>query len=289
MREKIDFNIDYSKLKIFEVYNEKDLKYPLLLSIPHSGTIFPDGFLQQINVSEKVLKGNEDLFVDELLAPAISQGICAIKMNVSRVFVDVNRDQIEIDREMFYDYPEEENLIRSTRCRYGIGVIHRIDSTGHEIYDAPISYYQTLERIDKIYEKYHQKLQKLADEIINKFGYCLLLDAHSMPSKICTIIDENRKIDFCLGDLFEQSCPQNMSSILAKNLQNNGYQVSTNIPYSGAYITLNYCQPRKKLYTLQLEVNRSIYSDENTLQKLACFNDIAKFISDGVVSLATKI
>lgn len=289
MTEAIKFNIDYNKLKVLETYNTKDLKFPLILSIPHSGKIFPAEFLEKIKTDEKILHGNEDIMVDELLEKAVNSGICAIKMNISRVFVDVNRDKAELDAGMFVDYPFEENSIRSKRCRYGIGVIHRVDSASNEIYPAPIYYEETLERIKKIYDVYHKKLNSLINSVIRKFGFCLVLDAHSMPSKICTIVDTDKKIDFCLGDLFEQSCPQKISKFFATKLEKAGFNVSYNIPYSGAFITFNYCQPRKKIYTLQLEINRAIYIDESNCEKNNNFQLVSDILSDSVNMLAKKM
>jgi len=289
MTDAIKFNVDYKKIKVFETYNTKDLKFPFILSLPHSGNVFPQEFLQKIKKNESILHGNEDFWVDELLKKAVDCGICTIKMNVSRVFVDVNRDKAELDPAMFIDYPFEENSVRSKRCRYGIGVIHRVDSSSEEIYSAPIFYDETMQRIEKIYDAYHKKLQSLINAIVKKFGYCFLLDAHSMPSKICTIIDDNKKIDICLGDLFEQSCPQKISKFFASKLEKSGFNVSYNIPYSGAYITFNYCQPRKNVYTLQLEINRSLYMDEDKKIKNAEFQTVAGSISDAVCSLAKKM
>ena len=289
MTDILNFDIDYKKLKILETYNTRDIKFPVVLSIPHSGNVFPEEFLQKIETDEKTLHANEDVFVDELLKDAIKEGICTIKMNISRVFVDVNRDKIEFDSTMFADYPVEENPIRSKRCRYGIGVIHRIDSLGREIYPALLSYEETLERIDKVYNLYHKRLSSLINSVVKKFGYCLVLDAHSMPSKICTIVDSNKQIDCCLGDLFEQSCPKKISEFFANQLEKSNLKVSYNIPYSGAFITFNYCQPRKKIYTLQFELNRSLYLDEEKVQKNENFHRVSSLVCSAIICLAKKI
>jgi len=289
MTDAIRFDVDYNKLKVFETYNTKDIKFPFVLSLPHSGSVFPQEFLQKIKKDEKILHGNEDVWVDDLLEKAVNCGICTIKMNISRVFIDVNRDKAEIDPAMFVDYPFEENSVRSKRCRYGIGVIHRVDSSSEEIYPAPIFYNETMLRIEKVYDVYHKKLHNMINAVVKKFGFCFLLDAHSMPSKICTIINENKKIDICLGDLFEQSCPQKISKFFASKLEKSGLNVSYNIPYSGAYITFNYCQPRKNIYTLQLEINRALYMDEKEHCKNSQFQNVADILSEAVCSLAKKM
>ena len=103
---KLNFKIDYASFPVFETKNADTPQYPLILSIPHSGKFFPPNFLQQINSSGEILRHNEDIFVDELLQQAVDFGIPTIKMLVSRVFIDLNRDRLELDPQMFYNYPD---------------------------------------------------------------------------------------------------------------------------------------------------------------------------------------
>ena len=63
------------------------------------------------------------------------------------------------------------------------------------------------------------------------------------------------------------------------------YYVSKNRPYSGAFITFNYCEPRKKSYTLQLEINREIYADEKMLEKSSDFQRVRYDLSKVIVNL----
>ena len=103
--KKLDFKIDYKKIPVFIDYNIYNVKFPLILSVPHSGSYFPPEFLQQVNSSVDVMRHNEDIFVDELMQPAIDAGIPTIKMLVSRSVIDLNRDRLELDPTMFYNYP----------------------------------------------------------------------------------------------------------------------------------------------------------------------------------------
>lgn len=58
---------------------------------------------------------------------------------------------------------------------------------------------------------------------------------------------------------------------MKNSLENFDYKVSANCPYSGAFITFNYCQPRKKIYTMQLEMNRGLYMAEDVHKKTINF------------------
>lgn len=287
MSDNIDFRVDYSKLNVLDVFNDDDIRYPLILSIPHCGTVFPEEFLKAVKPDVLTLRRNEDIFVYDLIKPAIDNAqITAVKLNLNRAFIDVNRAKVELDPNMFFDYPREDIGLNQQRSRYGLGIIHKVTADSQPIYAGKISYKEAEERIKNVYDVYHQTLKNLIDRTIAKFGFCLVLDCHSMPSKICSIISESPRIDFCLGNLFEQSCPNKISFYVENELSKREYYVSKNRPYSGAFITFNYCEPRKQSYTLQLEINRVIYADENTLEKSSNFQRVSYDLSKVITQLA---
>lgn len=287
MSENIDFRVDYGKLNILDEFNTGELKYPLVLSIPHCGTVFPKEFLHVVRHNIQTLRKNEDLLVYDLLEPAIREnGIAALKLNINRCFIDVNRAKPELDPNMFYDYPGEDLGLNRQRSRYGLGIIHKITADSQPIYDGKISYYEAAERIKKVYDVYHGHLQELVNRTIARFGFCLLLDCHSMPSKICSIISESPRIDYCLGNLFEQSCPNKISFYVENELSKREYYVAKNRPYSGAFITFNYCEPRRQSHTLQMEINREIYANEETLEKNNNFQRVSYDLCRMVTGLA---
>lgn len=286
---KLKFSIDYSKIKVFEEFNADNIPYPLILSIPHSGDFFPENFLPQLNSDVTTLRHNEDIFVNELLQGAVDSGVTTIRMLISRMVIDLNRDRLELDPTMFYNYPQNQDILYDKHCRAGLGVVHRINYKREPIYKGLLDYKEVELRLKNLYDVYHKRLQQLIDKCVKKFGFCMILDCHSMPSKICSIIDDRSGIDICIGNLFSQSCPQEMSDFLAGEFWNRNYRVEFNCPYSGAYITFNYCQPRRKMYTLQLEVNRALYANEDKLEKNDNFLTTAEDVSEAIVSFASNL
>ncbi len=281
----IDFRINYKKIKIFDEFNTKDFQYPIVLSSPHSGKDFPPEFLKNSCCSEAELRSSEDSFVNDIIIEASNAGIPMISMNIPRTFVDVNRDKIEIDDTMYFDKKPSVDTVGSRRCRVGLGVIHRIVAQNKPIYDGLISYAEAQERIKYVYEPYHKRLKQLIDKCQKKFGFCLLIDCHSMPSKICNIMNEAKPVDFCISNLFDESCPIQISEFIAQQLSQKNYRVEFNRPYAGAYITFNYCQPRKNIYTLQIEINRSLYMEENVYKKNDNFQSIKDCVSESIIAL----
>lgn len=278
-------HIDYSNIKILEKFNDKKINFPVILSIPHSGTIFPKEFLKKTELSINELRTSEDPYIDELVAPLIEKGFCALKLNLSRAFIDVNRDKIEIDEQMFFDYPQDEMNINSRRSRLGHGVIPRINSENKNIYQEKISYDEAMERIENVYDVYHKELAELIEKCHKQFGTCLVLDLHSMPSKVCKIMIDEQQVDFCISNLFEQSAPEKMWKKLGEQLSLFGYRVEYNRPYSGGFITFYYCQPKNNIYTIQIEMNRSLYIDEQTLEKAPSFETLKNHICQSILSL----
>ena len=206
-------------------------------------------------------------------------------MNIPRTFIDVNRDKIELDENMFFDAPQTLGNTGSRRCRVGLGVLHRIVYPNKNIYGGKLSYTEAMERIKNVYDPYHKRLKQLVDKCTRKFGFCLLIDCHSMPSLICNIMNDEKALDFCLCTLFDESCPTDMSEFLSRTLEARDYRVEFNRPYAGAYIAFNYCQPRKNIYTLQIEVNRSLYMDEKNYNKSPHFQNISNDICNSILAL----
>ena len=283
--KKCDFKVDYSKLKIFDEFNTKDIKFPMVLSSPHAGSLFPEEFLKNSALSEHELKISEDCFVTDLIREASNKGIPLISLNIPRTFVDVNRDKIEIDESMFFNAPKSQD-VNSRRCRVGLGVLHRIVYQNKNIYNGLLNYDEAQERIRNVYDPYHKRLKQLIDKCTRKFGFCLVVDCHSMPSMICNVMNESKALDFCVCNLFGESCPDEVSNKLYEVIQSDKYRVEYNKPYAGAYITFNYCQPRKKIYTVQLEINRALYMDEQMYKKNTNFQEVATHVSDSLVGLA---
>ena len=284
MENKINFKVNYSQLNILREYNNREPRYPIVLSIPHSGQNFPDEFLANIAVDISELRSNEDPYIDELVIEASNYGIPMIKLNIGRAFIDVNRDILEIDPTMFYNYPKTQSITNNKRSRVGLGLFHRITANRKNIYNGLLDYQEAQERINRIYKPYHILLKDLIDRTIRKFGFCLLLDCHSMPSKICNIMQDNRQIELCLGTLFEQSCPSEIYEFFLQRLQQK-YNVTLDCPYSGAHIIFKYCQPRKNIYTLQIEINRSLYEDEAVYKKNSNFQYISSDLCEAIIDL----
>ena len=55
-----------------------------------------------------------------------------------------------------------------------------------------------------------------------------------------------------------------------------GYHVQLNRPYAGGFITEHYGRPHSGFHALQIEINRALYLDEQTLQTTSGFIRLKK-------------
>ena len=74
-----------------------------------------------------------------------------------------------------------------------------------------------------------------------------------------------KKPDIVLGNNHGRSSSNELIDHMRKNFENNGLIVQLNNPYAGGFITRNYGNPSKGIETIQIEVNRSLYMNEEKL------------------------
>ena len=118
---------------MIEVYSNNSI--PIIISIPHSGTLYSNIFLKNILLSKKELQFSEDNYVDKVLEKVLSQDVSYVKANFPRSFIDVNRSPLELDSLMVSSNIPIIDEFNLTKVKSGIGVIHRVSYYGNEIYD----------------------------------------------------------------------------------------------------------------------------------------------------------
>jgi N-formylglutamate amidohydrolase len=237
---------------------------PFVFCSPHSGRLYPSHFLAQSRLDPKALRKSEDCLVDALFSGVAALGAPLLSANFPRAYLDVNREPFELDPELFHEALPDFANSQSVRVVGGLGTIARIVADGEEIYASRMSLAAGLERISRLYHPFHAALAGLLEETRRRFGYAILIDCHSMPSAGMPGVSGPRP-DFVIGDRFSASCDSRLSRLLRDSLVALGYDVLLNRPYAGGYITEHYGRPGRGVHAVQLEINRSLYLDENRL------------------------
>ena len=249
---------------------------PLVLSSPHSGSIYPQRFLDSARLDAVALRRSEDAFVDDLFAGATSLGAPLIRARFPRAYLDLNREPYELDPRMFEGKLPAFANTRSVRVAGGLGTIARVVGDSQEIYAGRLTVAEGLERIERLYKPYHAALRGLVERAQRQFGYALLIDCHSMPSTptVAASADRRIKTDFVVGDRYGVSAEGSFVELLEEAMRRGGYAVHRNKPYAGGFITEHYGAPQSSVHAIQIEVNRALYMDERTIERTARFTTV---------------
>src|SRR5271154_1885763 len=155
---------------------------PMVVASPHSGAEYPPEFVAASRLDPLTLRRSEDAFVDEIFASAPRLGAPMLPPRFPRAYLDVNREAWELDPAMFDDALPDYVNARSSRVRMGLGTIARVVASGEEIYGGKLCFAGAQEQIEQLSRPYHPTLPRLVDETAADFGFCLVVDCHSMPS-----------------------------------------------------------------------------------------------------------
>ncbi len=269
----------------FEILAPERQRLPLVFNSPHSGRVYPLDFLAASRLSEQAIRRSEDSYVDELFAPVVGRGAPLLRANFPRAWLDVNREPYELDPTMFAGRLPTYANIRSVRVAGGLGTIARIVSETEEIYAGPLAVAEGLARIERVYKPYHTALGQLLSRTRAGFGIAVLIDCHSMPSSVRGMAARTRP-DVVIGDRYGASCAPGLADLVTDIFTRYGYSVCRNKPYAGGYITEHYGKPSHGFHALQIEINRALYLDEQTLARSDGFVRVREDLAAIVDTLA---
>jgi N-formylglutamate amidohydrolase len=263
---------------------------PLVFSSPHSGNFYPPAFVAASRLDPLMLRRSEDAFVDELFAEAPRVGAPLLKARFPRAFIDPNREPYELDPGMFADTLPNWVNRSSVRVGAGLGTIARVVANGAEIYSGKLEFAEAEARIEALYRPYHSALQELLDKTHARFQGVLLIDCHSMPS-IGGPMDRDpgkRRVDFVLGDAHGTSCSRRIIDRVEALFRELGHTVARNDPFAGGFITRHYGRPASGRHTLQIEINRRLYMDEDRIARNSGFDALVRSLTTFVQRMADE-
>ena len=266
-------------------------RLPLIFASPHSGRIYPAPMMAASVLDGVAIRASEDAFVDELVAGGVAVGAATIANRFARAYVDVNREPYELDPAMFEDALPSYANARGPRIAAGLGTVPRVVADGQEIYGRKLAFAEAAERIEAVHAPYHAALTALVEACVARHGRALVIDWHSMPSAAGSTARGGR-LDFVLGDRFGQACDGALTALVEGALRDLGHRVARNSPYAGGYTTERYGRPGEGIHTLQVEINRALYLEEENLVRHegfdalqadlgVLFETLARAVNDG--------
>jgi N-formylglutamate amidohydrolase len=252
---------DFTNETAFDVLAPAQQRVPFVFNSPHSGRVYPQRFLDLAQLDGWQIRRSEDCFVDELYAGAVALGAPLLRAHFPRAYLDVNREPLELDPAMFSHAFAMPINAASPRVAAGLGTVPKLVGEGRSIYRYRLRPEEALMRLETCYFPYHRALKGLVDATVVQFGFCVLIDCHSMPGQIMHPEDGTQP-HFIIGDRFGQTASAAFSSAAIALLRQAGFNVSHNRPYAGGFITENYGTPAGNVHALQIEISRRLYLDE---------------------------
>jgi len=243
----------------------------MILHIPHSSDIIPKHLRDQIVLSDDDLAAElilmTDAFTDELFA---LPDATILRFPISRLLVDVER---------FPDDAEE------SMSKVGMGMIYTHTAGGKRL-KRTLQPQEIRTLVSQYYETHHQSLLTEVEIELRKYGNALIVDCHSFPSHPLQC-DNDQTIprpEFCIGtDSFHT--PKTLSQMTVLNLKRVGYSVRMNKPYKGSLVPMAFYRKDRRVASIMVEINRSLYMDETAGTKTSSYDSTKKQIESLLFSI----
>jgi N-formylglutamate deformylase len=221
-------------------------RIPLLISMPHNGEDLPSDIAHKMTEQGKKV-ADTDWHKDKLYAFAQALGAYVIMPKYSRYVIDLNRDPKGVD---LYPCANSTELCPTTSFD-----LEPLYLDGQAPNKTEISH-----RISTYWQPYHQALKTTLTDIQIEFGQAVLLEAHSILSKVPRFF-EGQLPDFNFGTADGTSCAPELITAL-QNLDYSPYSMITNGRFKGGFITREYGKPEKRIHAVQLELSQRTYMSE---------------------------
>ena len=268
--------------------NKKPKKntFSLFVSIPHSKVKIPPEADWLKEISPSVLMCDVDAFVDDLYRPALGEfQIPSVVFEWHRYAVDANRFSTDIS---LATVEEAKELVPGK----SVSDIHWHKTTrGDLLIKEPLSSTLHKELIKKYFDPFHVRMKKqIAD--FKKAGSqsIYLLDLHSMPSQGLDFHRDpgKNRPQVVVGDQEGQSSSRVFRDLVVKAYQQAGFETALNWPYRGGAITQRYGHPQKGQEALQVELNRKLYMDEKSKNKIPQYEQIQNQLKQALSYVVEK-
>jgi N-formylglutamate amidohydrolase len=133
-------------------------------------------------------------------------------------------------------------------------------------------------------------MEKEANQVLEKFGRCFIIDCHSFASKPLPyeLNQSSKRPEICIGtDSFHT--PESVISTIKAFCKKSKLEVALNEPFSGTYVPLKFYKKDKRVSSVMLEINRSLYMDEKSGLRLKSFDNFQKLLSGLISELIKRI
>jgi N-formylglutamate amidohydrolase len=236
---------------------------PVLFEIPRSGAEYPRDFRSIATMTD--LQRSISMYVEECYGGVVDAGATWLYAHCPNVCIDLNRHELDIDPDQIEGaWPVP--LQPSPKTKSGIGLIPTVCAGTKPVYATKLSAAEVQSRLDRYYWPYHNEVTRLLRGFRERHGVAYHLSCHSMPAIAGGSGPDagQCRSDFDLGDRNGETCSSELVEAVASALGGFGYTVTTNAHFIGAEAVRKHGAPGQGIHSLQIEMNRSLYMDEDT-------------------------
>ena len=235
----------------------------MILHIPHASRVLPttDGFCCSSERLSAEIHLLTDHYTDDLFSRDDS---IIIQSPCSRVFCDMER---------FADDAMEPN------SRLGMGVLYTHADNGDLL--RVLSSDLRSHILTGYYYPHHQRLNEAVDIELHAHGRACIIDCHSFPDQPLRRDSDNHtpRPDFNVGtDPFHT--PNEWVLRSEEFFHRRGYSLGVDWPYKGSMVPMNHYRKNPAVFSIMLEVNRRMYMDEISGERLAEYDSVRTIVQD---------
>jgi formiminoglutamase len=215
---------------------------PVVLGLPHTGTVLPPDIAARLNARGKGLDDTDwhiHRLYDGLLPDATS-----VRATFHRYVIDANRD------------PEGASLYPGQNTT---GLVPLTDFDGAAIWSVPPTPEDVEARRRDFHAPYHAALAAELARVRARHGVAILYDCHSIRSRIPYLF-EGTLPSFSIGTNSGASCaPVIERASAAICARASGFTSVVNGRFKGGWTTRHYGRPADKIHAIQMELAQSTY------------------------------
>lgn len=227
------------------IYDFQRGNSPLLVSMPHVGTLLPEQMKQRMTAAALQLP-DTDWDVHCLYDFLPDLNVSTLRANYSRYVVDLNRSA---SNESLYPGQSVTEVCPTTLFD---------DQPIYEGAHQPDEH-QIADRIEKYWKPYYQKIQEELERIRSSHGYAILLDAHSIKSRVPRFF-EGQLADLNWGTGDGKTCAASLSKAMLDDvIENHNYSTVLNGRFKGGNIIRSFGKPDQGTHAIQLEMSQATY------------------------------